>query len=493
MLNLSKQINDREWVKIGKWIQAVLFAYSNISGRTKEYNKKILKWDFAFHQFLFLDWEYQFEKSEFEEMKKFFLANLDRNPMYFREYEQIVLNVSDNMINFSKKFLNENYTEKTNKELRQIFSDFYETVNLAQPVLEGYQLMGELLEEEIRFLLSEYLKKQGKEIFLMDEYLKDLNIPKKKIPTVEEVEELLKIACKIQKNNWSIDSKEAKKILEKHIEKYRYMNTHHFLGDPDNTKPLFDRLDVLLKKDCQVELEKYNILRKKEQERLKELTEELAEEKDLLTYIDIAQDLSYLKPYRVDAYYIAWINFRPLFEEIGKRCGATVDDLMALNDKEIEEVIDTNAIDKNLVAQRKEGYAIVKIDGEVQIVSGGRLEELQANLEKEDYSHLTEVKGNMAFKGILEGRVKVLHSEDDIENIEEGDIMVIAMTDPNYIPAMEKASAFVTDYGGILCHAAIIAREMAKPCVIGTKIATQVFKDGDIVEVDANNGVVRKI
>ena len=61
------------------------------------------------------------------------------------------------------------------------------------------------------------------------------------------------------------------------------------------------------------------------------------------------------------------------------------------------------------------------------------------------------------------------------------------------VPVMQLAAAFVTDEGGVTCHAAIISREMKKPCVIGTKHATKVFKDGDKVEVDANKGVVKKI
>jgi pyruvate,water dikinase len=64
------------------------------------------------------------------------------------------------------------------------------------------------------------------------------------------------------------------------------------------------------------------------------------------------------------------------------------------------------------------------------------------------------------------------------------------MTTPDYVSAMKLASAFVTDEGGIMCHAAIIARELKKPCIIGTKIATKVLKDGDLVEVDADRGVV---
>ena len=67
------------------------------------------------------------------------------------------------------------------------------------------------------------------------------------------------------------------------------------------------------------------------------------------------------------------------------------------------------------------------------------------------------------------------------------------MTRPEYVPLMKKASGVVTDEGGITCHAAIISRELGMPCVIGTKIATRMFKTGDLVEVDANNGLVRML
>jgi pyruvate,water dikinase len=58
---------------------------------------------------------------------------------------------------------------------------------------------------------------------------------------------------------------------------------------------------------------------------------------------------------------------------------------------------------------------------------------------------------------------------------------------------MKKAGAIITNSGGITCHAAIVAREIKIPTLIGTKIATKIFKDGDLVEVDANKGIVRKI
>jgi pyruvate,water dikinase len=75
----------------------------------------------------------------------------------------------------------------------------------------------------------------------------------------------------------------------------------------------------------------------------------------------------------------------------------------------------------------------------------------------------------------------------------DGDILVATMSTPDFLPAMMRAAAFVTDIGGITSHAAIVSREMGKPCVIGTKMATKVLKDGDLIEVDATKGVVRKI
>jgi pyruvate,water dikinase len=93
----------------------------------------------------------------------------------------------------------------------------------------------------------------------------------------------------------------------------------------------------------------------------------------------------------------------------------------------------------------------------------------------------------------VKGIVKVVKRVEDLKKVKEGDILVAPMTFPSFIVAMKYAAAFVTDEGGITCHAAIVAREMRKPCITGTKIATKVLRDGDLVEVDANKGVVRKI
>jgi phosphohistidine swiveling domain-containing protein len=102
-----------------------------------------------------------------------------------------------------------------------------------------------------------------------------------------------------------------------------------------------------------------------------------------------------------------------------------------------------------------------------------------------------EIRGQPAYKGKIVGRARVIKNFSAAGDFPRGEILVTGMTDPNYVPIMEKAAAIVTDAGGMLCHAAIVSREMKKPCIVGTKIATHLIKTGDMVEVDADKGIVR--
>lgn len=104
---------------------------------------------------------------------------------------------------------------------------------------------------------------------------------------------------------------------------------------------------------------------------------------------------------------------------------------------------------------------------------------------------IKEFRGEIAAKGKASGVVKIVLTGKEIDKVKDGDVLVSPMTRPEFLPAMKRAVAFITDEGGITCHAAIVSRELKKPCIIGTKIATQVLKDGYLVEVDADRGVVR--
>lgn len=113
--------------------------------------------------------------------------------------------------------------------------------------------------------------------------------------------------------------------------------------------------------------------------------------------------------------------------------------------------------------------------------------------KKETPTSQQEIKGMVASPGKAKGIVRIVLSYDDINKVEKGDILVAYMTSPRFMPAIARCGAVVTNDGGLTCHAAIIARELKKPCVIGTKVATKLFKDGDMVEVDAEKGIVKKM
>ena len=110
-----------------------------------------------------------------------------------------------------------------------------------------------------------------------------------------------------------------------------------------------------------------------------------------------------------------------------------------------------------------------------------------------DVSKTEGLKGNVAYAGKARGLVRIVKNQRQMEKVELGEVIVSPMTTPDFMPAMKRAAAFITDEGGITCHAAIVARELRKPCITGTKIATHILKDGDFVEVDANIGVIKVI
>lgn len=102
------------------------------------------------------------------------------------------------------------------------------------------------------------------------------------------------------------------------------------------------------------------------------------------------------------------------------------------------------------------------------------------------------LKGAAASLGQASGPVKIIHKPTEIDKISAGDVLVTEMTTPDYVPAMKKATAIVTDVGGRTCHAAIVSRELSIPCVVGTGTATSALKNGQVITVDGSKGLVYK-
>ncbi|MDD1756302.1 MAG: phosphoenolpyruvate synthase [Methanomassiliicoccales archaeon] len=100
------------------------------------------------------------------------------------------------------------------------------------------------------------------------------------------------------------------------------------------------------------------------------------------------------------------------------------------------------------------------------------------------------LKGLAASPGMASGPVRLYKEEESLDVVKKGDILVTIMTSPDMVPAMTRAAAIITDEGGMTCHAAIVARELGTPCIVGSKEATKLLKDGMVVTVDGARGVV---
>jgi len=179
-----------------------------------------------------------------------------------------------------------------------------------------------------------------------------------------------------------------------------------------------------------------------------------------------------------------------LFIKLAKQFDLSYEQFIELTPPEvIKEKIDLQVIN----ARIKENGALM-VKGKWQVLSPIEIKLVKEKLEEKKINTRT-LKGFTAFPGKVKGSAKIVQTGINFSKIKinQGDILVTQMTTVNMTPLVKKAAAIVTDEGGILCHAAIISRELEKPCIIGTKFATKLFKDGDSVEVDANKGMVRKI
>lgn len=195
--------------------------------------------------------------------------------------------------------------------------------------------------------------------------------------------------------------------------------------------------------------------------------------------------------------------FLPLLREIAKRRKMNVMEMLyshSINNIR-DFLLNNKKISESDVSQRKKEYGLWVYQGKIYFLAGTKLNDFVKNrlrgLVPDPLTRL--IRGQTAFPGRVIGKVHKLMS-DDIVSIQKisrifkkGDILVCPNTVAIVTPLMKRAGAIVTDEGGIASHAAIVSREFRIPAVIGTHIATKVLHEGDIVEVDANKGIVRKI
>jgi len=370
---------------------------------------------------------------------------------------------------------------KTLKDIKDLYTDL--TAYLLVIVFSE-----KFLESKIEELIKEKTGSDNKHYFEHLVYVKRLT------KATEELISILKIADEIKTKKLSIDNTVIMRKIKEHAEDFGWISTRWKYEEPWNSEDIKIRILNYLKGNPKEELEKIYDFRSVGENITNEFINKYKLNKKDKDLIELTKDFVYLRTFRTES--IAKANFlmKPILERIAKELGITLNDLIFLSIDEICLAIE-GKFDLNIIKERQKGYDMVLVNDEIMIFTGSEinlLRELEEFKIKEDTKlQQNSITGQMAWRGKVKGPVKIIRDVTDIVKVKEGDILVATMTFPNYIPAMERAVAFVTDEGGILCHAAIIAREMKKPCIIGTKIATQVLHDGDLIEVDADNGVVK--
>jgi len=416
-----------------------------------------------------------FSKSEFMRVGYTIVNKIQNDPDFINKikenFEKEIPVLLDTAENANK------VTETTsNEELNAIFQKYYQQYNKAYPFACIPFLADFSLEENGKKLLAQ----KTPDFMEQQKCLSSFAFPTGKSWDTKEKLELIEI----YKSGENINEK-----LEQHWTKWRWL-AYDFEGEE------------LSKEYFKMEFKKItdeNILKLEEQEkeavRNKELQQEFISKLQLneteQRVLRALGELAYFKEYRKGLFTKTHYLIEPLLIEIGKRGNLSLEEVRFLWPTEIKELLKGKDFKEN-AKERKQFSVYVQEEDRRTIYVGEKAKQfLNKHYKEEINEDATEIKGNIASMGIAKGKVKIIMTVKDMAKMEKGDILVSAMTNPDLMPAIVKAVAIVTDTGGLTCHAAIVSRELNTPCIIGTDHATKILKDGDLVEVDANKGIVK--
>lgn len=390
----------------------------------------------------------------------------------------------------------------------KIYTKNYHLVsgNLPEPELyarikEGTEIHGELFlvfaacQPQYTSLVEEYVKQAMSDNLSAEEKNKiflTLTQSEKITPLItEEVE-------------WSRLVKESKVDFSKD-KLNAHAREYGLLGSADGLEPWSTEF---LEKRLQASLQDEEVLLREErwqaqQTRIFEEKQSVIEKYNLspkiINWCSAIAELGHLRLcLRVEGWMpLAYIIMSELFPQLPNYLPYTVRQLECCIHTELYKIF---AGDRTLTPEKLEErskrtlYGL--IDGQEVFWSGEEAKKMIAQLIPVVDTTVRELKGQTGWPGYVQGTCFVIHWDADdflqeVASMPDGAVLVVGQTRPQLMAAIKKASAIVTDEGGLLSHAAIVSRELGKPSVIGTKFATKVFKTGDLVEVDAERGVVR--
>lgn len=330
------------------------------------------------------------------------------------------------------------------------------------------------------------------------EYLLD-QLPKEKLifparDTIVAQEKMAILKLAIQKNK--ISHLDFIKRLQELIKKYRWSGLVFFEGRINTVNDYLKRINEALKHHPNKQLSlilKGQKRRIRERDKLFKLLKISNKQKKI---IYLASEISYIRAHRFELAALAIYYLEPLIKQICARLNIQRSQFIYLTPPEIIESLQKKQllVNRQIIKRRQNNYGAYMNDKKWPVVIvGSLLRYLRNKNNLNKYKKVLEVSGTVASRGVVCGRARVLRSITEKNKFLKNEILITQATTPDWVPIMEKASAIVTDLGGLTSHAAIMSRELEVPCVINTRIGTVVFKTGDLVEVNANRGIIRII
>lgn len=216
-------------------------------------------------------------------------------------------------------------------------------------------------------------------------------------------------------------------------------------------------------------------------------------DEELKQKVAMVHTYSFLKTDRIDTWKQAMFLLQPFYTSIAKKARISLSLAANLCSQEIKELLTNGNLLPNLDQRIKSSAIYHFSEGKIAMAYNQKVVQKTITILEKPWKSIKQVTGIIACRGIAQGRVKIISHSDDLAKVNKGDIFVAKYTFPTFTPTMAKCAAIITDEGGLTSHAAVLAREMHIPCIVGTKIATKVLHDGDLIEVDAEKGLVKRV
>jgi phosphohistidine swiveling domain-containing protein len=267
----------------------------------------------------------------------------------------------------------------------------------------------------------------------------------------------------------------AKRILA-HLEEFEWVGTHHCWGDPLTSEKLFAQIKEMPKK------------KEEKHVKLPPLS------KKLIWLINWQNELAFWRQYVAETSDVGFFKARGILTQAGRKLDLAYYEIIWLTDREIMAGLKNGKIpSKKILEERKKGYGYTETESDELFVYGEELRKIVDNLVPKTDLSIRQFSGTIGSRGFVAGIAFVCFTPHEAKHLKKGEILVCPQTTPDFVVFMKRASAIITDEGGITCHAAIVSRELGIPAVVGTKVATRVLKTGDRIEVDANNGIIKRL